>query len=104
MLSFPAPRISCLSRFRVAHSSAYRSGSSPYVFFMYDFNGAIQSISLVALSGTDIIGVCGILGGRFSQSSDCAGGGRKGGGRLESGVVVSTASKFSLRPLDDIIC
>lgn len=58
MLSFPAPRMSCRSRLRVAHSSAYRSGSSPYVFWMYDFSGVIQSISFVALRGTEIIGAC----------------------------------------------
>lgn len=30
---------------------------------MYDLSGVTQSISFVALSGTDIMGACAILGG-----------------------------------------
>lgn len=60
MLSFPAPLMSWRSRFSAAHSSAYRSGSSPYVLEMYVLSGVIQSISFVALSGTESIGICAI--------------------------------------------
>lgn len=53
--------MSCRNRLRVVHSSAYFSGSSPYVWRMYPFSGATQSISLVCFRGQDIIGACTIL-------------------------------------------
>ena len=58
-MSLPAPlTASCLALCRVAHSSAYESGFSPYEEAIVCLNGDAQSASDVCLRGIEIVGDC----------------------------------------------